>query len=154
MLHGISLPPGQFGGSFIEQLFTNDLDWSGHPYFREIEGLRVSAHLLIRRDGSLLQFVPLHLRAWHAGLSRFRDRQQCNDFSLGVELEGEDDSPYESCQYDVLIGVIQSLFERYPWLTARDIVGHCDIAPGRKTDPGTAFDWFRLYDGLCAPSGN
>ncbi len=154
VLHGISLPPGEFGGPHIEQLFANQLDWDSHPYFGEIRGLKVSSHLLIRRDGALLQFVPLHLRAWHAGLSRFRERAQCNDFSLGIELEGVDDAPYEDCQYATLIDVLRSLFGHYRGINPRHVVGHCDIAPGRKTDPGTAFDWLRLYDGLGATSGN
>lgn len=148
MLHGISLPPGEFGGDAIEKLFRNSLDWDGHPYFGEIRGLEVSAHLLVRRDGELLQFVPFTRRAWHAGASCFRDRQVCNDFSIGIELEGTDDTPYDGRQYEVLVSVIRALTEAYPGLSARRVAAHSDIAPGRKTDPGPAFDWLRLYDGL------
>ena len=148
VVHGISLPPGEFGGPEIEALFTNRLDWDAHPYFRQIRGLEVSAHLLIRRDGSVIQFVPFTQRAWHAGESCFRGRQRCNDFSIGIELEGEDETPYDDRQYPVLQGVIQALCEAYPAISPREIAGHCDIAPGRKVDPGPAFDWLRLYDGL------
>ena len=148
VVHGISLPPGQFGGPEIEQLFSNTLDWDSHPYFQEIRGMQVSSHLLIRRDGELLQFVPVHRRAWHAGESRFRGRSCCNDFSIGIELEGEDDTPYTSGQYEVLIAVADALLTAYPSLTAREIAAHADISPGRKTDPGPAFDWLRLYDGV------
>jgi AmpD protein len=146
VIHGISLPPGGFGGPYIEQLFTNCLDISAHSYFEEIAGLHVSAHLLLRRDGSLLQFVPFGRRAWHAGPSSFRGRSCCNDFSIGIELEGEDEVPYADAQYVELPLVIRALFEAYPSLNTRLIAGHCDIAPGRKTDPGPAFDWLRLYD--------
>jgi AmpD protein len=152
IIHGISLPPGEFGGPYIEQLFSNRLDWDAHPYFAEIHGMEVSSHLLIRRDGQLLQFVPFNRRAWHAGESSFRGQQNCNDFSIGVELEGGDDSAYEDAQYECLIGVLQALNTAYSALNARAIAGHCDIAPGRKTDPGPAFDWLRLYDGLIAQS--
>jgi AmpD protein len=148
VVHGISLPPGQFGGPEIEALFTNTLDWDAHPYFSEIRGLEVSAHLLIRRDGTVIQFVPLGQRAWHAGASRFRARDCCNDFSIGIELEGEDETPYDDRQYDAVQGVILALCDAYPAISPREIAGHSDIAPGRKTDPGPAFDWFRLYDGL------
>ena len=148
VVHGISLPPGQFGGSEIEALFTNKLDWNAHPYFEEIRGMEVSAHLLIRRDGTVIQFVPLTERAWHAGESCFRGQTRCNDFSIGIELEGEDDTPYDDRQYPVLQAVINALCAVYPGLSAREVAGHCDISPGRKTDPGPAFDWFRLYDGL------
>jgi AmpD protein len=148
VVHGISLPPGEFGGPEVEQLFTNTLDWDAHPYFDEIRGLRVSAHLLIRRDGELIQFVPFTHRAWHAGESFFRGRRCCNDFSLGIELEGEDETPYTDEQYAVLIGVAKALFVAYPCLTARKIAAHSDISAGRKTDPGPAFDWLRLYDGV------
>ncbi len=150
---GISLPPGKYGGDEIEALFTNTLDWDAHPYFGEIRGLEVSSHLLIRRDGSVLQFVPFTERAWHAGESSFRGQQRCNDFSIGIELEGEDETPYEDCQYDVLQDVIRALCKAYPALSARNVAGHCDIAPGRKTDPGPAFDWLRLYDGLGHDKG-
>ena len=148
VIHGISLPPGDFGGSHIESLFTNCLDWEAHPYFREIEGLRVSAHLLIRRNGDVVQFVPFARRAWHAGESSFRGRSCCNDFSIGVELEGTDDTPYSDEQYHHLVGVIHAIIAAYPRISARRIAGHCDVAPGRKTDPGPAFDWLRLYDEL------
>jgi AmpD protein len=148
VVHGISLPPGQFGGPEIEALFTNTLDWDADPYFGEIRGLEVSSHLLIRRDGSVVQFVPFDARAWHAGESCFRGRHCCNDFSIGIELEGEDETPYDDRQYDAVQGVILALCDAYPAISPREIAGHSDIAPGRKTDPGPAFDWFRLYDGL------
>ncbi len=152
-MHGISLPPGEFGGDEIEALFTNTLDWDAHPYFSEIRGLEVSSHLLIRRDGSLIQFVPFTERAWHAGESCFRGQHRCNDFSIGIELEGEDETPYEDRQYEVLQDVIRALCAAYPGLTPRRVAGHSDIAPGRKTDPGPAFDWLRLYDGLVPDKG-
>lgn len=148
VVHGISLPPGEFGGPEIEQLFTNCLDWDTHPYFGEIRGLEVSSHLLIRRDGQLVQFVPFTHRAWHAGESYFRGRSCCNDFSIGIELEGVDDTPYSDAQYESLIAVTQALLSTYPSLSTREIAAHSDISPGRKTDPGPAFDWVRLYDGL------
>lgn len=149
VLHAISLPPGEFGGPEIEQLFTNTLDWQAHPYFGEIKGLEVSSHLLIRRDGQVLQFVPFTERAWHAGASNFRGRACCNDYSIGIELEGEDETPYDERQYDALTAVLAALLAAYPSISAREITGHCDIAPGRKNDPGPAFDWLRLYDGLA-----
>lgn len=148
VVHGISLPPGQFGGPEIEALFTNTLDWAAHPYFEEIRGMEVSAHLLVRRDGSVVQFVPFTRRAWHAGESCFRGKQRCNDFSIGIEIEGEDETPYDDRQYPVLQAVINALCAAYPGISAREVAGHSDIAPGRKTDPGPAFDWFRLYDGV------
>lgn len=154
VIHSISLPPGSFGGPYIEHLFTNCIDRDAHPYFEEIADLHVSAHLLIRRDGALVQFVPFGRRAWHAGPSFFRGRSCCNDFSIGIELEGEDQSPYADSQYDSIARVIDALIEAYPGLNARSIAGHCDIAPGRKTDPGPAFDWLRLYDQLLALSAN
>ena len=150
LLHGISLPPGRYGGPEIENLFLNRLDWDQHPYFAEIRGLEVSSHLLIRRDGELVQFVPFTQRAWHAGESRFRGRSRCNDFSIGIELEGEDDEPYADVQYAVLSRVTAALLAAYPGLSAREIAAHSDVAPGRKTDPGPAFDWLRLYDGLSS----
>ncbi len=153
VVHGISLPPGQFGGPEVEALFTNRLDWDAHPYFAEIRGLEVSAHLFIRRDGSVTQFVPFGRRAWHAGESCYRDRRCCNDFSIGIELEGEDQTPYDERQYAALEGVIRAICRAYPGITPREIAGHCDIAPGRKTDPGPAFDWLRLYDGLGHQEG-
>jgi AmpD protein len=148
VIHGISLPPGKFGGSEIEALFTNSLDFDAHPYFGEIRGLEVSAHLLIRRHGSVTQFVPFTARAWHAGESCFRGKTCCNDYSIGIELEGEDQTAYDDRQYDTLLSVLRAIFDAYPGITARDIAGHCDVAPGRKSDPGPAFDWLRLYDGL------
>jgi AmpD protein len=148
VVHGISLPPGEFGGPHIEALFTNNLDFDAHPYFQGIRGLEVSAHLLIRRDGTVIQFVPFIERAWHAGESCFRGHQRCNDFSIGIELEGEDETPYDDRQYAVLQGVLRAIFDAYPEISAREVAGHCDVAPGRKFDPGPAFDWLRLYDGL------
>ena len=148
IIHSISLPPGEFGGPYVEQLFTNCLDWDAHPYFAEIRDLKVSSHVFIRRDGSLVQFVPFSRRAWHAGASCYRDRADCNDFSIGIELEGEDDTPYADSQYEALIKTISALQATYTTLCARRIVGHCDVAPSRKSDPGPAFDWLRLYDGL------
>lgn len=144
VIHGISLPRGEFGGPHIEALFTNTLDPAAHPGFEEIRGLCVSAHVLIRRDGALIQFVPFHERAWHAGESCFENRTHCNDFSIGVELEGADDLPYEDAQYRALAGLIQTLMRHYPGITPARIAGHSDIAPGRKTDPGAHFDWPRL----------
>ena len=141
VIHAISLPPGEFGGGAIEALFTNRLDSAAHPYFREIAALRVSAHFLIRRDGQLLQFVACDRRAWHAGVSCWRGRERCNDFSIGVELEGCDDQPFEDIQYEKLRTLIPVLRQRYP---LSDVVGHSDVAPGRKTDPGPCFDWSRV----------
>ncbi len=144
VIHGISLPPGQYGGDAVERLFTNTLDCAAHPDYAPLRDLRVSAHILIRRDGELIQFVPLHRRAWHAGESSFEGRARCNDYSIGIELEGCDEEPYEAAQMEVLVSVIQALMCVYPKLNAQRIVGHCDIAPGRKTDPGPAFDWAAL----------
>jgi AmpD protein len=144
VVHGISLPPGEFGGPAIERLFTNRLDPQAHPYFMGIAGLKVSAHLLIRRDGEVVQFVPFGARAWHAGASEFRGRSRCNDFSIGVELEGTDEVPYTARQYARLATVARVLMRAYPAITRARLVGHSDIAPGRKTDPGLAFDWPRL----------
>ena len=145
VIHGISLPPGDFGGPWIDQLFTNSLQSGAHPYFAEIGHLKVSSHLLIRRDGELVQYVPLNKRAWHAGQSCFKGRECCNDFSIGVELEGTDALPYAEEQYQVLNQLVAALLSAYPLITADSIVGHSDIAPGRKTDPGSAFDWNRLF---------
>ena len=142
VVHGISLPPSVFGGEAIEQLFTNRLDPTAHPYYATLGGLKVSAHALIRRDGRIIQYVPFHKRAWHAGRSRYRGREGCNDFSIGIELEGADDVAYEDRQYAALNALIAALRAAYPGLA--DIVGHCDIAPDRKTDPGPAFDWRRV----------
>jgi len=145
VVHGISLPPGEFGGPWIERLFTNRLEVAAHPYFAAIDGMRVSAHALIRRDGSILQFVPFALRAWHAGASSWRGRECCNDFSIGIELEGADSVAYEDAQYASLAALIAALIDAYPTLRTDAIAGHSDIAPGRKTDPGLAFDWPRLH---------
>lgn len=144
VIHGISLPPGEYGGPWIERLFTNRLPPDVHPYFATIAGLRVSAHVLIRRDGGLLQFVPFDQRAWHAGESCWQGRECCNDYSVGIELEGVDDAAYEDVQYEALAGVLDALFAAYPELGPGSLAGHSDIAPGRKTDPGSAFDWPRL----------
>jgi AmpD protein len=140
VIHNISLPPGEFGGAGVVELFTNNLDAAAHPYFREIAALRVSAHFFIRRDGQVLQFVPTELRAWHAGESSWRGRSRCNDFSVGIELEGTDDCAYEDAQYSTLSDLTLVLRARY---AIADIVGHADIAPDRKTDPGPCFDWAR-----------
>lgn len=150
VIHNISLPPGQFDGDCIERLFTNCLDWDAHPFFAEIRGLRVSSHLLIRRDGELLQFVSFDDRAWHAGVSEFAGRDNCNDFSIGIELEGTDELPYTDAQYHALAAVTAALFRQYPDMGPERIVGHCDIAPGRKTDPGPAFDWQRYRRAIPA----
>lgn len=144
VIHGISLPPGEFGGGYIEQFFTNSLNPAEHPYFEEIKDLKVSSHLLINRDGIITQFVPFQKRAWHAGESCHKDRQCCNDFSIGIELEGTDEQPYTDEQYETLIKIISVLQDSYPALTRDNIVGHCDIAPQRKTDPGPAFAWSRI----------
>ena len=149
VIHGISLPPGEFGGPWIDALFTNTLDGVVHPYFREIESVEVSAHLLVRRDGEVVQYVPFDRRAWHAGQSCFDGRERCNDYSIGIELEGSDEQPYEEVQYQVLAQVCKALFASYPSLSPQRIVGHCDIAPCRKTDPGPYFEWPRLR-GLLA----
>ncbi|MGB1838287.1 MAG: 1,6-anhydro-N-acetylmuramyl-L-alanine amidase AmpD [Marinobacter adhaerens] len=141
VVHNISLPPGQFGGLEIEDFFCNQLDHSAHPYFKTIEGVQVSAHLLIRRDGALVQFVSLLDRAWHAGRSCFEGQEECNDFSIGIELEGTDDTPYTTEQYRMLAKVADLIMTAWPDITANRITGHCDIAPGRKSDPGPAFDW-------------
>ena len=141
VIHGISLPPGRFGGDGIVRLFTNTLDPAAHPFYATIAGLRVSAHFLVRRDGALAQFVSCAERAWHAGVSSWRGRARCNDFSLGIELEGADTVPYTARQYATLAGLLRALRRRYPLEAA---VGHSDVAPGRKTDPGPAFDWDRL----------
>ncbi len=145
VIHGISLPPGEFGGPWIDRLFTNTLDPAAHPYFAAIHQLRVSAHLLIRRSGEVVQYVPFQRRAWHAGVSSYRGRERCNDFSVGIELEGTDDSPYEAAQYAALQQVIAALHAAYPSLAAGGLAGHSDIAPGRKSDPGPYFDWPHLY---------
>jgi N-acetyl-anhydromuramoyl-L-alanine amidase len=141
VVHAISLPPGEFGGDGVQQLFTNRLDPTAHPYYQGIHNLRVSAHFFIRRDGRVLQFVATNRRAWHAGASRWRDRERCNDFSLGIELEGCDERPFTAIQYVRLARLIRILRRHYP---IEEVVGHADIAQGRKTDPGPCFDWSRL----------
>jgi AmpD protein len=141
VIHNISLPPGEFGGDDVARLFCNSLDCDSHPYYEQLRGLRVSAHFLIRRSGELLQFVPCTQRAWHAGASNWRGRDRCNDFSVGVELEGTDEVPYADPQYAVLGALVSALARAYP---IEDVVGHADIAPARKTDPGPSFDWPRL----------
>jgi AmpD protein len=145
VIHSISLPPGEYGGDSIERLFTNRLDPEAHPYFREIAGMKVSAHFLIRRDGSPTQFVPVFRRAWHAGASSWRGRGACNDFSIGVELEGTDDGPFEEAQYRALEELVARLRGALP---LRDIAAHSDVAPGRKTDPGPGFAWDRVLSRL------
>jgi N-acetyl-anhydromuramoyl-L-alanine amidase len=144
IVHGISLPPNEFGGPWIDRLFTGTLAWDAHPYFRQIEGLRASAHVVIRRDGQLTQYVPFGERAWHAGVSQYRTRSGCNDFSVGVELEGTDDIAYTDAQYAQLVELIAALIEAYPSLSPEHLVGHSDVAPGRKSDPGPYFEWPRL----------
>jgi len=146
VIHCISLPPGIFGESYIEDLFLGRLPVTEHPYFESIAALKVAAHLLIRRDGEVIQFVPFHQRAWHAGQSNFQGRAVCNDFSIGIELEGTDDTAYEDIQYQQLADITSCLMQVYPGIHAKSIVGHEDIAPGRKTDPGPHFDWSRYYD--------
>jgi AmpD protein len=142
IVHSISLPPGKYGGDAIERLFTNRLDPRAHPYFEEIAALKVSSHYLVRRDGELVQFVPLERRAWHAGASSWRGRPNCNDYSVGVELEGSEDAPFEKPQYEKLGLLITSLRASLP---LRDVAAHSDVAPGRKTDPGAHFDWLRFF---------
>ena len=144
VVHGISLPPGEFGGPWIDRLFTGTLPADAHPEFRERAGLRVSAHALIRRDGEIVQYVPFGQRAWHAGTSEYAGRTSCNDFSIGIELEGTDQAPYADAQYRSLTAVVSALLTVYPSLSPERIVGHSDIAPGRKTDPGPHFDWPRF----------
>ena len=143
IIHAISLPPGQFGDSYIEQFFCNQLDREAHPYFEEIAELKVSAHFLITRSGELVQFVPVHQRAWHAGVSCCMGREAVNDFSIGIELEGCDEEHFEDAQYETLEKLTHCLTEAIPTLSAENIYGHSDIAPGRKTDPGPGFDWPR-----------
>lgn len=155
VIHGISLPAGQFGGPYVKALFTGALDTDGDPRFHELAGLRVSAHLLVDRLGNVTQFVSLAERAWHAGQSVFEGQVECNDFSIGVELEGSDTTPYTDAQYDTLGWLVPALRVAYPAITARRVVGHCHIAPGRKTDPGESFDWLRLakMTGITPPIG-
>jgi AmpD protein len=156
VIHCISLPPGEFGGEWIDRLFTNTLPKDAHPYFESIHHLRVAAHVLIRRDGTLTQYVPFHQRAWHAGASSYRGRDTCNDFSIGIELEGTETVHYTEAQYGRLADVIQALLAHYPALSREAITGHSDIAPGRKADPGPSFHWERLFsllDGKNARAG-
>ena len=150
VVHGIGMPPGEFGGPWVEQLFLNELPGEAHPFFASLDGLEVSAHVFLRRDGSLLQFVPFHARAWHAGRSEWRHRPGCNDYSVGIEVEGADEIPYEPVQYAVLAALVVALRRAYPTLASDAITGHSDIAPGRKTDPGPAFDWANLDRQLAA----
>jgi len=143
VIHSISLPPGKYGGDAIENFFQNKLDKNQHPYFEEIHKLQVSAHLLIKRSGEIVQFVPFHERAWHAGKSDYQGRERCNDFSIGIELEGTDSDIFEAIQYQKLAEIITALQQTYPQIKD-NITGHSDIAPGRKLDPGTGFDWPQL----------
>ncbi len=146
LLHSISLPRGEYGGDAIERLFTNRLDPASHPSFAGLAGLRVSAHFLVRRDGGLIQFVPLLQRAWHAGVSCWRGRERCNDFSVGIELEGTDEGEFADAQYEILLNLLKRLQNLLP---LREIAGHSDVAPGRKSDPGAGFDWARFFAGLA-----
>ncbi|HIM57896.1 MAG TPA: 1,6-anhydro-N-acetylmuramyl-L-alanine amidase AmpD [Gammaproteobacteria bacterium] len=143
VIHNISLPPGEFNNPYIEQFFTNQLDFNAHPYFKTIQDLQVSSHLLIKRDGSIIQFIPFDKRAWHAGESSFNGQDNCNDFSIGIELEGTDNLNYEAVQYQSLKTTLKQLKNYY---SVQNIVGHSDIAPGRKTDPGEAFNWGEIKD--------
>lgn len=148
VIHNISLPPGEFGGPWIDDLFCNRLDPEAHPYFAGIHTLRVSSHLLIRRDGAVVQYVPFHQRAWHAGESCYQGRRRCNDYAIGIELEGTDWLPFEAAQYTMLETVVAALLHAYPTLDSERITGHSDIAPGRKTDPGPCFERARFQKGL------
>ena len=155
VIHSISLPPGEYGGDAIERLFTNRLDWNAHPYFERIRGLQVSSHFLLRRSGELQQFVSCDERAWHAGLSSWRGRAGCNDYSVGIELEGLEGERFEPAQYDELVSLLRALEQRYG---VTDVAGHEHVAPGRKQDPGTGFEWQRLIAALgwprtCFPPG-
>ena len=150
LIHNISLPPDQFGGPYIADLFGNRLDYDAHPYFEQLRPLRVSAHFLIRRDGSVMQFVSTDARAWHAGVSAFAGRERCNDFSIGIEMEGSDFRPFEDAQYAALVQLTNALLVRYP---LADLAGHEHVAPGRKTDPGPYFDWLRYRESLAQTGG-
>lgn len=153
VIHNISLPAGEFGGDAVDHLFMNCLDCAAHPSFAELAGLEVSSHLLIRRDGEAIQYVPYEQRAWHAGASCFDGRERCNDFSIGIELEGSDDTPFTDAQYHALYIATHAIMQRYPAITPDRIVGHSDIAPGRKTDPGPHFDWQRYRSALSQREG-
>ncbi len=148
IIHCISLPPNQFGGSYIDQLFCNKLNPDEHPYFKEVFNLKVSAHLLINRSGEITQYVAFNKRAWHAGLSEYKGRSQCNDYSIGIELEGTETQQYTDKQYEKLTLVSKALFNYYPGLSSKNIVGHCHIAPERKTDPGKSFNWEKFLIAL------
>jgi AmpD protein len=148
VLHSISLPPGRYGGDEVQRLFTNTLDWDAHPYFQQIRGMEVSAHFYVRRDGTLWQFVDCESRAWHAGASAWRGRENCNDDSIGIELEGLEGQPFEAAQYEALAGLLPALAQRYP---VAHVAGHEHIAPGRKQDPGAGFDWGELRRQLAWP---
>ena len=149
VIHAISLPPNQYGGCFVEDFFCNQLNISEHPYFEEIKGLNVSSHFYIKRTGELFQFVPVDMRAWHAGVSSFQGRERVNDFSVGIELEGCDDDPFEEAQYETLVALCQDLMAYFPGISENRITGHSDIAPGRKTDPGPHFNWQHFRDQLA-----
>ena len=151
VIHGISLPPDDFGGPWIDDLFLGCLDPAVHPYFAAIQGPRVSAHLLVRRGGEVVQYVPFHRRAWHAGVSRWREKEAVNDFSVGIELEGTDELPCEEAQYQRLAELVRALAATYPGITPDRLAGHSDVAPDRKTDPGPAFDWGRFRELLGKP---
>ena len=148
VIHNISLPPNEFDNDFVEKFFQNKLNPNEHPYFKEIENLKVSSHLYIKRDGSIIQFVPFHLKAWHAGVSCFEGQDDCNEFSIGIELEGADDMAYTEKQYEVLAEATNVLLNKYPLMDKRRIVGHSDIAPSRKTDPGPSFSWQKYRSSL------
>ena len=148
VVHCISLPAGHFGNDYVEQLFTNNIQVDDHPDFADLTDLHVASHLFIRRDGKIQQYVPFHKRAWHAGVSSFEGREQCNDFSIGIELEGTDTGEFNNIQYAQLIRTCNLLLKHYS-IPSRHIVGHSDIAPGRKTDPGSGFDWQRLQAGIA-----
>lgn len=145
VIHCISLPPGEFGNSCIDEFFCNRLNPDGHPYFKDIFQLKVSSHLVIKRTGDIVQYVPFDKRAWHAGQSSYEGRERCNDFSIGIELEGTETIPYSETQYRQLAAVVKTLLKTYPGLSANRITGHSNIAPERKTDPGESFDWRKFY---------
>ncbi|MBQ4811886.1 N-acetyl-anhydromuranmyl-L-alanine amidase [Pseudoalteromonas luteoviolacea] len=152
VIHNISLPAGVFGTNYVDDLFMGSIDCQAHPTFSSLNGLRVSAHCFIRRCGQIIQYVPFSKRAWHAGVSNFLGRERCNDFSIGIEMEGTDTEYYTDAQYEALVRVSQVILAQYPNITSERIVGHCDIAPGRKTDPGDAFEWQRYLDALYQES--